>query len=176
MPRDRHVSPSGAHNDTSPSIRYWRGLSFWRDIQRSDRDSWSPTLATKRNRKDGARNLCGTLGAGADGSGGLGLLAARFLDHLVALCAELQERLSFHVETRQVPIHDRLPDHAERGFGAEIVLVVEAVHHLHDIVRRQTRILDVRHLMSAIVTHGLLVDDEAVGFCILIELGARIGV
>jgi hypothetical protein len=62
--------------------------------------------------------------AGA-GGGGIGLLAARHLDHLVALRAQLQEGLGFDVEPGQIAIDNGLPDHAECGLGAEVVLVVE---------------------------------------------------
>src|SRR6185437_8082526 len=71
--------------------------------------------------------------SGADGLR-VRLVAARVLDHLVALRAQLEEGLSFHVEARHIAIDDRLPDHAERRFGTEVVLVVKAMHHLHYVV------------------------------------------
>ena len=102
-------------------------------------------------------------------------MAARYLDHLVALRAQLQEGLGLDVEPGQVAIDNRLPDHAERRLGPEVVLVVEAVHHLHHVVGGQAGILDVRHLVAAAVLHAL-VGDEAVGLGVVVKLGAGIGV
>ena len=88
------------------------------------------------------------------GAGGSACWLRATLYHLVALRAQLEERLGLDVEPRQIAIHDRLPDHAECGLGAEVVLVVEPVHHLHHVVGGQAGILDVRHLVAAAVFHA----------------------
>ena len=93
----------------------------------------------------------------------------------VALRAELHEGLCLDIEAGHVAIHDCLPHHAECSLGAEVILVVEVVHHLHDVVGGQAGILDVRHLVAAAVFHAL-VGDEAVGLGEVVELGAGIGV
>ena len=80
---------------------------------------------------------------------------------LVALRAELHEGLGFDVEARHVAVDDGLPDDAEGGLGAEVVFVVELVHHLHDVLGGQAGVLDVGHLVAAAVFH-LFVGDEAV--------------
>ena len=67
-----------------------------------------------------------------------------------------------------------LPDDAERGLGAEVVFVVEAVHHLHHVLGGQAGILDVRHLVAAVVRH-LLVGDQVVVLGVVVELGAGVG-
>ena len=134
MPRDRHVSPSGAHTATKPRIMYCRGVGLICDISLLTRP-----YESRRNEEKGGRNSAALDERYADEdyapaptvAGGSACLAARFLHHLVALRAELQERLGLNVEPRNIAIHDRLPDHAERSLGTEVILVVEAVHHLH---------------------------------------------
>ena len=81
--------------------------------------------------------------------GGVGFLDGA--DGLVALGTKLHEGLGFSVEAGHIAVDDGLPDDAEGGLGAEIVLVVELVHHLHDVLDGQAGILDVGHLVAAIV-------------------------
>jgi hypothetical protein len=94
---------------------------------------------------------------------------------LVSLGAELHEGLGFNVETRHVAVDDCFPDYAEGGLGTEVVLVVEAVNHFHDVLDGETGVFDVRHLVAGIVFH-LLVGDVAVLLGKLVKLGAGKGV
>ena len=73
---------------------------------------------------------------------------------LVALRAELHEGLGFGVEAGDIAVDDGFPYDAERGLGTEVVLVVEAVDHLHDVLDGQAGVLDVRHLVAAAVFHA----------------------
>src|SRR5580692_6687978 len=77
----------------------------------------SPTLGAKTN----TRRRWGThlayrlvLSAGSGSCGFFCLLAALDLDHLVALGAELEERLGFGVEAGHVAVDDGFPDDAGR--------------------------------------------------------------
>jgi hypothetical protein len=63
------------------------------------------------------------------------------------------------------------PDDAEGGLGAEVVFVVELVHHLHDVLGGEAGVLDVGHLVAAAVFH-LFVGDEVVARGEVVELGA----
>ena len=80
-------------------------------------------------------------------------------DHLVALRARLHECLGLDIQASYIAIHDRLADDAPRRLGAEVVLVVEAMHQL----------------VPALIDHGPVVDDEAILGGKVIELRARIG-
>src|SRR6185437_10491725 len=104
-----------------------------------------------------------------------GLLFGLGAGGLVALRAELHEGSGFDVEAWNIAVDDGLPDHAGRGLGAEVVLVVEAMHLLHDVLGGQARVFDVRHLMAAAVFH-LFVGDEVVALGEVVELGAGVGV
>src|ERR1700730_4268720 len=92
---------------------------------------------------------------------------------LIALSTELHKRLRLNVEPRNIAVHNSLPDHSKRSFRAEVVLVVELVHHLHHVLGRQSRVLDVSHLVPASVFH-LLVGDEVVALGEVVELRTRI--
>ena len=89
--------------------------------------------------------------------------------------AELHEGFGFYVEAGDVAVDDRLPDDAGGGLGAEVVLVVEAVDHLHDVLDGETGVLDMSHLVTAGVSHDV-VGDEAVFGGVVVELGAGEGV
>src|SRR5262249_19167478 len=96
---------------------------------------------------------------------------------LVARRPQLEKRLSFFVEPLAVGVvEDRLPYDAIYLLRTEVVLVVEAMDHLHHIVARQSWILDVRHLVSAGIHHGLAVDDEPMLLREVVKLGSGIGV
>ena len=109
------------------------------------------------------------------GAGGSACWLRATFTILLRCARSFRNDFGLDIEPGQIAIHDRLPDHAESGLGPEVVLVVEAVHHLHHVVGGQAGILDVRHLVAAAVLH-LLVGDEAVGLGVIVELRARIGV
>src|SRR6202789_539038 len=107
---------------------------------------------------------------GLDGVGFLG--GARCF---VALGAKLHEGFGLSVEAWDIAVDGGLPDDAEGSLGAEVVLVVELVDHLHDVLDGEAGVFDVCHLVAAVVGHGL-VGDEAVDLGVVEELGAREGV
>jgi hypothetical protein len=92
----------------------------------------------------------------------------------VALGTELHEGTSFAVEARKVTINDGLPDDAKGGFRTEVVFIVKLMHHLHDVLDRKARVLDVSHLVAVAVLH-FLVGDETILFDEVEELGAGKG-
>jgi hypothetical protein len=90
------------------------------------------------------------------------------------LAAKLHEGTSFGVEACDITIDDGFPDDAEGGPGAEVVFVVERVHHLHDVFCSDAGIFDVSHLVASAILH-LLVGDEAPALDEIGELGAGKG-
>src|ERR1700730_3433529 len=93
---------------------------------------------------------------------------------LVALGAELHEGLGFDVKAWDIAIYNGLPGDAEGSLGAEIIFVVELVHHLHDVLGGKTGVFDVGHLVTATVLH-LFVGDEVITRGEVVELCAGVG-
>src|ERR1700733_15127093 len=93
---------------------------------------------------------------------------------LGASTTELHEGTSFGVEACDVTIGDSFPDDAEGCLGAEVVFVVERVHHLHNILGSKAGIFDVSHLVAAAILH-LLASDKASALDEIEELGAGKG-
>src|SRR5579875_4200566 len=84
-----------------------------------------------------AKELFPDLRPCADGASWPGLLLARFLDHAVALRTQLEKRFRLLIKAGHIAVDDRLPDDAGSRLRPEVILVVEAMHHLHDVVHRQ---------------------------------------
>src|ERR1700722_2496534 len=151
IPTASAVSPKAEASVTTPRTRYLRSVKVCTGVTRS--------------------------GAGVDGRArGIGGLDLTVGQYLVACGTKLEERLSLNIKPLHVTINNGLADDPPRCLGTEVVLVVEAVHHLKHVVFGQARIFDVRELMSAFIDHGSVVDDETILRGIVIELGAGIGV
>ena len=120
------------------------------------------------------KNTRPKLRARAHSSWWVNLLTSRILHHLVTLRPKLKEGLGLNVKSRNIAVNDRFPDHTERRLGPEVILVIEAVNHLQHIIGGQTRVLDVRHLVPALVAHRCSVDDEPVGLGVVVKLCAGI--
>src|SRR3984893_10770882 len=103
-------------------------------------------------------------------------LVAMPLDHLVTHGTYLEETFGFLVQTLAVVAVKRsfLQD-AEHSLGPEIIFVVETMHRAENIVRRQSRILDVRQLVAAIVDHLLILHHEPVADRLVVQFRTRIG-
>src|ERR1700722_20338464 len=151
IPTASAVSPKAEASVTTPRTRYLRSVKVCTGVTRS--------------------------GAGVDGRArGVGGLDLTVGHYLVARGTQLEERLSLNIEPLYVAIDNCLADDPPRCLGTEVILVVEAVHHLKHVVLGQARIFNVRDLMSSFVDHGSVVDYETIFGGIVVELGAGIGV
>src|ERR1700722_435573 len=104
------------------------------------------------------------------------LMPTRILHHLITLGAKLEKRLRLDIKPRNIAIHDCFPNHASSSLRSEIILVVEAMHHLEYVIGGQTWVLDVGHLVAALVAHRRRILDESILPCVFIELSTRIRV
>ena len=129
---------------------------------RADRADENPTVPAAPSGADLLRSSHG------------GLVALAFRNHAIPLCAQFQEGLCLNIQTRQIAIDDCLADHAPCRLGAEIIFIVEAMHHLQNIFRRQSWIFHVGQLMAFFIDHGAVVDDEAVALGEVVKLRSRI--
>ena len=62
------------------------------------------------------------------------------------------------------------------GLGPEVIFIVKTVHGLHDLFRRQTRILDLSQLVSAFVHHLCVRHHETILHRVIVKFGSRISV
>src|SRR5712692_11958592 len=79
---------------------------------------------------------------------------AVFLDPLVALRAQFKEGPRFLVQALALGVVEHgFPQNAVRSLGTEIIFVVKVMNCLKNFRRGQARILDLYHLVPAIVHH-----------------------
>src|SRR5579871_947440 len=122
IPRERVRSPQAANTTTPARTRYLRQLTIGLERRLSGFHSGL-----------GRRNV---------------LLFALLLHDSIARGTQFQESTRFTVEALAlVSIKDSFLDDAEDRLGAEVVLVVEAVHRFENLFARQAGIFDVRQLM-----------------------------
>src|SRR5450759_4234048 len=146
MPRASRESPAVLNTVIPARTRYFRKVTY------------NPTPGLSLGRFRGRR-----------------LFLAVFLDPLVALRAQFKEGPRFFVQALAFGVVEhRFPQNAVRGLGTEIIRVVEVMDCLKDFRGGQTRILDLHHLVSAIVDHFCVAGHKAIFYREFVQFSSRV--
>src|SRR5215468_6277395 len=167
--------PPTIHGSRSAAIRVCRRVRETAPISFMPRESIESPIAANTATPASTRylrNVTVSLGFGWFRRGRRFVLLT---NPLVAHGARLQERFRFLVEALAVgAVEGCLLQNTEGSFRAEIVFVVEAVHHFHDVFRWKFRVLDLHHLMPALVHHLGVGREESVLHNVIVEFRSRI--
>src|SRR5262249_23759591 len=168
MPRLSSASPPLPKHITANRTRYFfrfTGLVSGSGLCRSfDSHSFGPLMVAVHR----------TTSVQADTSVAV-TVGPHFFGHTVTLRTQLHERLGFVIQTLTFRgVEDGLAHDAEHSLGAEIILVVELVHHLQHMLAGQSGIFDLRQLMSAFIHHPFRTHNEAVLLGVVVTLSSGI--
>src|SRR5580700_10934989 len=103
------------------------------------------------------------------------VLLAFVLHPVMTHGANLEKSLRFFIEALAIhAVESRFSQDTEYCLWPEIIFIVKTMHCLENVIRWQTRILNVSQLMSTLIDHLVVADHEAILHRIIVQFGSRV--